>query len=270
MNSRWQAVSGSHSPRIAFDVDKIAGLTNSDDFDTDMSSPHSSTLSDVPEESSDTPSKSTSKAPYIHAGNPAIGSTSTFAVPIVRNGSAPAAHGSTSLPSSLSQSQLAGPSSHRTSPSLRRSSSRSLHRTLTESAAASSGNSTNPGQSLRRNTSNGSASSLSAITTLGTRSPRIPPPLPSAASSSTAKDPPRTRTTPRLPHDKDARPAPSTAMHWSKAPAYGAMLNRSVRSHSVTLVDTAAWLFGGCDDHDSARDIYCFDIGVCPGVIPTL
>lgn len=223
-----------------------------------MTSTRSSSLSDVPEETSDAAPNS---SPYIHTGNAATGSASTFAVHTTRNGSAsPALH----ISSPVSQSHLAGPSSHRSSGTLRKASSRSLHRTLTESAAASSlpplasGASTHNGQTLRRNTSNGSASSLSAITTVGNRSPRVPPAIPS--SSSPAKDPPRTRSTPRLPHDKDAQHAPSTAMHWSKAPVYGTLMNRTVRSHSVTLVDTTAWLFGGCDDHDSARDIYCFDI----------
>lgn len=32
-----------------------------------------------------------------------------------------------------------------------------------------------------------------------------------------------------------------------------------MRAHTVTLVDTTAWLFGGCDDKDSSKDIYCFD-----------
>lgn len=32
-----------------------------------------------------------------------------------------------------------------------------------------------------------------------------------------------------------------------------------MRAHSVTLVDTTAWLYGGCDDKDSSKDIYCFD-----------
>lgn len=69
------------------------------------------------------------------------------------------------------------------------------------------------------------------------------------------------RSTPRLPHDKDAGPAPSTAMYWSRAPVYGRLPMRTMRAHSVTLVDTVAWIFGGCDDKETKREIYCFDTG---------
>ncbi|KAF8645697.1 hypothetical protein AX16_007632 [Volvariella volvacea WC 439] len=68
------------------------------------------------------------------------------------------------------------------------------------------------------------------------------------------------RSTPRLPHDKDVEPAPSTLMYWSRAPVYGTLPTRPMRAHSVTLVDTTAWVFGGCDDKDNFQDIYCFDI----------
>ncbi|KAF9480612.1 galactose oxidase [Pholiota conissans] len=67
------------------------------------------------------------------------------------------------------------------------------------------------------------------------------------------------RSCPRLPHDKDAEPASSTIMHWSRAPVWGTIPMRTMRAHTVTLVDTTAWLFGGCDDKDSSKDIYCFD-----------
>lgn len=77
----------------------------------------------------------------------------------------------------------------------------------------------------------------------------------------------KTRSTPRMPHDKDAEPAPSTSMYWSRAPVYGTIPPKFMRGHSVTLVDATAWLFGGCDDKDlkeNVRDmriIYCFDTG---------
>ncbi len=51
-------------------------------------------------------------------------------------------------------------------------------------------------------------------------------------------------------------------MYWSRAPVYGAIPQRNMRGHTVTLLDNVAWIFGGCDDKDTARDIYCFDIGV--------
>jgi hypothetical protein len=34
-----------------------------------------------------------------------------------------------------------------------------------------------------------------------------------------------------------------------------------MRAHTVTLVDTTAWLFGGCDDKECSKDIFCFDTG---------
>ena len=64
-----------------------------------------------------------------------------------------------------------------------------------------------------------------------------------------------------MPHDKDVALAPSTIMYWSKAPVWGTIPTRTMRAHTVTLVDTTAWLFGGCDDKDSSKDIYCFDTG---------
>jgi len=72
---------------------------------------------------------------------------------------------------------------------------------------------------------------------------------------------PRMRSTPRLVYDKDAEAAPSTGMYWSRAPVFGTIPNRSMRAHSMTLVDNVMWLFGGCDEHESWRDIYCLDVG---------
>ncbi|KAJ7789566.1 galactose oxidase [Mycena olivaceomarginata] len=53
--------------------------------------------------------------------------------------------------------------------------------------------------------------------------------------------------------------APSTVLYWSKAPVFGVIPTRTMRAHTVTLVDTTAWLFGGCDDKECSRDIFCFD-----------
>jgi len=72
----------------------------------------------------------------------------------------------------------------------------------------------------------------------------------------------RYRANPRLPHDKDAEPAPSTIMHWSRAPVWGSLPMRSMRGHTVTLVDSMAWLIGGCDAEDSAKELYCFNTGI--------
>jgi hypothetical protein len=115
-----------------------------------------------------------------------------------------------------------------------------------------------------------SASSASSIK-------RHPSPTPSATSAYTTKDTLKTgsktngtstangqqriRNTPRLPHDHEAEPSPATLMYWSKAPVYGAIPSRSMRAHSVTLVDSVAWLFGGCDEKGCWKDLYCFDTG---------
>ncbi|GLB44605.1 putative kelch motif containing protein [Lyophyllum shimeji] len=74
---------------------------------------------------------------------------------------------------------------------------------------------------------------------------------------------PRIKSIPTLPHDKNAEPVPSTAMHWSRAPVYGAVPQRAMRAHTMTLVDTTAWLFGGNDDKEvnkDMKDMYCFDV----------
>ncbi|KAF9441341.1 galactose oxidase [Macrolepiota fuliginosa MF-IS2] len=71
---------------------------------------------------------------------------------------------------------------------------------------------------------------------------------------------PRMRSTPRLVYEKDAETAPSTGMYWSRAPVYGAIPNRTMRAHSVTVVDNVVWLFGGCDERESWKDVYCLDV----------
>jgi len=37
---------------------------------------------------------------------------------------------------------------------------------------------------------------------------------------------------------------------------------RSMRGHTVTLIDSMAWLIGGCDAEDSAKELYCFNTGI--------
>jgi hypothetical protein len=71
----------------------------------------------------------------------------------------------------------------------------------------------------------------------------------------------KVRSSPRLPHDPEVEAAPSTVLYWSKAPVFGVIPTRTMRAHTVTLVDTTAWLFGGCDDKECSRDIFCFDTG---------
>lgn len=70
------------------------------------------------------------------------------------------------------------------------------------------------------------------------------------------------RVNPRLPNDKDAEPAPSTLMYWSRAPVWGTLPMRSMRGHTITLVDSMAWLIGGSDDKDSSKELYCFNTGL--------
>jgi hypothetical protein len=72
---------------------------------------------------------------------------------------------------------------------------------------------------------------------------------------------PKVRNTPRLPHDHDVELASATMMYWSKAPVYGQLPTRSMRAHSVTMVDSVAWLFGGCDEKGCWKDVYSFHTG---------
>ncbi|KAH0833967.1 hypothetical protein J3R83DRAFT_11184 [Lanmaoa asiatica] len=86
---------------------------------------------------------------------------------------------------------------------------------------------------------------------------RLPPRKTGKNNRSTREQ--RIRTTPRLPHSDDVPIAPATVMYWSRAPVHGMLPMHNMRAHTVTLVDNIAWLFGGCDDKGSWKDIYCFD-----------
>lgn len=44
---------------------------------------------------------------------------------------------------------------------------------------------------------------------------------------------------------------------------YGAMPLHGTRAHSVTLIDSIAWMFGGCDERGCWRDVFCFNTGAC-------
>ncbi|KAI0789187.1 galactose oxidase [Abortiporus biennis] len=48
-------------------------------------------------------------------------------------------------------------------------------------------------------------------------------------------------------------------MYWSKAPVYGVMPAHGMRAHSVTLIDSVAWIFGGCDERGCWKDVWCFN-----------
>ena len=108
--------------------------------------------------------------------------------------------------------------------------------------------------SVKRSSSS-SSSSTTVVVANGTKTPR--------SMISHSQIAPKFRANPRLPHEKDVESVPSTVMYWSRAPVWGTVPMRTMRAHTVTLVDATIWLFGGCDDKDNARDIYCFDIGMC-------
>ena len=71
----------------------------------------------------------------------------------------------------------------------------------------------------------------------------------------------RVRLLPHLPHSKDTEIAPTVQMYWSKAPVWGTMPNHGMRAHSVTLVDSVAWIFGGCDERGCWKDLWLFNTG---------
>jgi Rab9 effector protein with kelch motifs len=112
--------------------------------------------------------------------------------------------------------------------------------------------------SVKRVSSNSSSSSTVVANGAKTKTPR------NVTSHSQIPSTPvqKYQANPELPHDKDAKPVPSTVMYWSRAPVWGTVPMRTMRAHSVTLVDTTAWIFGGCDDKDGSKDIYCFDTGM--------
>ncbi|KIY48537.1 galactose oxidase [Fistulina hepatica ATCC 64428] len=70
----------------------------------------------------------------------------------------------------------------------------------------------------------------------------------------------KVRSVPRFHLEEDVEPVASTLMYWSRAPMWGHLPIRTMRAHSVTLVDSTAWMFGGCDDREStSKEVYCFD-----------
>jgi hypothetical protein len=81
------------------------------------------------------------------------------------------------------------------------------------------------------------------------------------ATTSSSSRRAKVRTTPHLPSGPPVELAAPALMYWSRAPVYGHLPTRSMRAHSVTLVDNTAWLFGGCDERGCARDVWCCDVG---------
>lgn len=108
--------------------------------------------------------------------------------------------------------------------------------------------------------------------TSSSRRPKEPGSATTGVLSTTPSDLPRERrpkirTVPHLPHGP-ADPAPPTLMYWSRAPVYGQLPSRSMRAHTVTLVENTAWLFGGCDDKGCAKDLWTFDVGASVSFVP--
>ncbi|ESK96735.1 conjugation with cellular fusion-related protein [Moniliophthora roreri MCA 2997] len=122
-------------------------------------------------------------------------------------------------------------------------------RTPTQSSSGSG----REGSSRRTPSVSSTTSLLSVPTTKGS----VNRPASSSSSGGT-----KYRSTPRLPHDKEAESAPPPLMYWSRAPVWGVCPSRTMRGHTVTLVGDTAWVFGGCDDRDTAKDLYCFDVEI--------
>lgn len=107
-------------------------------------------------------------------------------------------------------------------------------------------------------------------------SSQAPSRQPSRSNLNKDRDPekPRLRTTPHLHNfQSDSSTNNATAMHWSRAPVYGAMPGRGLKSHSTVVVEETgtAWVFGGTDDTRCFNDVYCLDLGAfvrsCPKLL---
>ncbi|KAH7869018.1 uncharacterized protein C8R40DRAFT_1177144 [Lentinula edodes] len=177
-------------------------------------------LSDVPEHGPFTPTSSDTALPAVHHNNHHSPNSPYFA--------------GGSLSSASSSATLGSGGREGKSGSGRRSGS--SRKAGSSSSSSSSRRSATDASSTTRTTSLSRTASTSTLTA--------------------------SRSTPRLAHlhEKDVPIASSTIMYWSRAPVYGACPTRTMRGHTVTLVDSTAWVFGGCDDKETARDIYCFDV----------
>ncbi|PBP20305.1 kelch domain-containing protein [Diplocarpon rosae] len=83
---------------------------------------------------------------------------------------------------------------------------------------------------------------------LSTPAPQIPPRAPHISF-------------PPLPDPKtapDVEPAPASGMYWSRAPVSGAA-HTSLRAHTVTLVGSNVYVFGGCDTGSCFNELYVLD-----------
>jgi hypothetical protein len=246
---------------------------------TDLRSTASTTtLSDVPEESF-TPTSSHLRSPYRHASALSIGSSSTFhggpVAPTPRSpsiASMPSVAHSPHLANAPHPPRSPGPNGPRRPSSRALSSGSSIG--LARTADAIPRPHTPSSTSLRARTSDGTLGAGSSSAPLSAREPysREPSGREQRGTSSgtsrrhregrepdTARA--RLRTVPKLPHDKDAKPAPSTVAYWSALPVHGLLPNHGMRAHTANLVDAVAWVFGGCDDKGCWNDVWCLDTG---------
>ncbi|KAG8744929.1 hypothetical protein FRC10_009164 [Ceratobasidium sp. 414] len=112
---------------------------------------------------------------------------------------------------------------------------------------------------------NDKAISIRAVRS-NTKQPHGDRPSSSTSKSKSSKSQPDPRTAPQKPlvnpyiyqMAKVALASP-TMMHWSRAPVSGSLPSRHLRAHSMTLVDSVIWIFGGTDESDSRDDIYTLD-----------
>ncbi|TDL26974.1 galactose oxidase [Rickenella mellea] len=77
------------------------------------------------------------------------------------------------------------------------------------------------------------------------------------------------RSVPQL-HKHNAESAPPTLMYWSRAPTWGTVPARNIRAHTATMVDHVAWFFGGCDEKECFRDVWCLDTETMEWTHPTM
>ncbi|EJD38298.1 hypothetical protein AURDEDRAFT_172681 [Auricularia subglabra TFB-10046 SS5] len=53
-----------------------------------------------------------------------------------------------------------------------------------------------------------------------------------------------------------------TSMYCSRVRVHGLLPSRKFRAHTLTLFDSVAWVFSGCDEHGCSRDVYCLNIEI--------
>ncbi|KAI0920502.1 hypothetical protein AcV5_010219 [Taiwanofungus camphoratus] len=219
--------------------------------ETRIDSPRIVTLSEVPEEGRLNAGRASPRSPYFHTGH--SGSTSTFR-----------AVASTSSLNSIAGASSRMPGGPRNPSGLTRSSA-STSRTPSDAGASVSN-----GLSTPRRTRSGSPATVKEKEREEQKErerdkdkdrdrERDKDRDGKKGASATGPLGHRIRNTPHLPNSKDAEPVPATLMYWSRASVYGQLPSHGIRAHSVTLVDSVAWLFGGCDEKGCWRDVFLFN-----------